>query len=126
MDTTQNQKRKKSESWRGSEKPSQDKQTRQKSNLDSETITVRGEKVTLPPDIKNLQEFDWDDPKNKKWIKEQDKKTVERYGRLSTEQMESIYKAKLRLLSQSPALDEKRAFDLAWEHVTGKKLPAEA
>ena len=81
-----------------------------------------GEMIEIPDDVKNLPEFDWDNPKNQEWLAKEEEQNIRRYGKLTTEQMNQIYKIKCHLLENNPSLDPKKAFDLAWEKVLKKKL----
>src|SRR3989338_10336335 len=95
MDITRDLKKRRGKLEHGLEKPSQDKRTQ--INKENKIMLENGEIIEILQDIKNLQEFDWDDPKNQEWIRELDEKNIKRYGKLSVEQMEKIYQAKLNL-----------------------------
>ena len=77
----------------------------------------------MPPDLKNLPEFDWNNPENQKILKTEEEVRIKKYGKLTCKQMDQICEIKEILLKEDSALPRKRAFDLDWEKVTGKKLP---
>lgn len=81
-----------------------------------------GEIIEMPDDIKNLPEFDCDDPDTQVWVRKEEEQNIKKYGKLTTEQMNQIYKIKCQLLNDNPSLDPKKAFDLAWEKAFQKKL----
>lgn len=85
--------RKKSES--GSEKLS-------RANTAPETVEVNGKTYQMPDDLKGLPEFDWDDPINKKWAQIEQERFIKKYGRLTSEQFESMYHRRLELEKQHP------------------------
>ena len=77
----------------------------------------------MAPDLWEMEEFDWDDPENQKWLKEEEEKRIKKYGKLTSKQYDKIIDIKEALLREEPTLPGKKAFDFAWEKVTGKKLP---
>ena len=76
----------------------------------------------MAPDLWEMEEFDWDDPESQRWLKEEEEKRIKKYGKLTTKQYEKILDIKEALLREKPTLPGKKAFDLAWENITGKKL----
>lgn len=83
---------------------------------------VDGKAFKMPPDLKDLPEFDWDDPENQKMMKAEEEARIKKYGKLTCKQMDRICEAKETLLNEDLTLSRKKAFDLAWERVTGKRL----
>lgn len=91
---------------------------------DEEFLSILEGKITaMAPDLWDLEEFDWDDPENQKWLKEEEEKRIRKYGKLTCEQYDKIIEVKDSLLKEHPIIERKKAFDLAWKKVTGKKLP---
>lgn len=86
-------------------------------------LIFEGKIGAMAPDLWDLEEFDWDDPENQKWLKEEEEKRIRKYGKLTCEQYDKIIEVKDSLLKEKPTMERKKAFDLAWEKVTGKKLP---
>ncbi len=86
MDTTRDQKSEKKRSARTSEKSSHDN-TDQKINDVSYTLDD-GRVVKMAPDLKDLPEFDWDDPNQKKWAEEQLEKWRKKHPTLTQEEMD--------------------------------------
>jgi hypothetical protein len=121
MDIIQTRRKKKKKSESTSEKSVQDKALEDIS-LGADTFTVDGKIYKMPPDLNNLPEFDWDDPENQKMIQKEEAVRIKKYGKLTCKQMDQICKVKEALLKEKPALPRKKAFDLSWEKVTGKKL----
>jgi len=92
---------------------------------DEEFLLIFERKITaMAPDLWEMEEFDWDDPKNQKMIQEEEETRIKKYGKLNSKQMDQIYEIKDTLLKENPTLSRKKAFDLALERVTGKKLPS--
>ncbi|MBI2609094.1 MAG: hypothetical protein HYW47_05775 [Deltaproteobacteria bacterium] len=81
-----------------------------------------GKIVAMAPDLWEMEEFDWDDPESQKWLKEEEEKRIKKYGKLTYEQYNKIVEIKETLLKENTNIKGVKAFDLAWEKVTGKKL----
>lgn len=93
---------------------------------DEEFLSIDEGKITAwAPDLWEMEEFDWDDPENQKWLKEEEEKRIKKYGRLTSEQYDKIIDLKEALLKEEPTLPGEKAFDLAWKKVTGKKIRAQ-
>lgn len=93
---------------------------------DEEFLSIFEGKITaMAPDLWDLEEFDWDDPENQKWLKEEEEKRIRKYGKLTCEQYDKIIEVKDSLLKEHPSMERKKAFNLAWEKMTGKKLPSQ-
>ncbi|MEK7790056.1 MAG: hypothetical protein AAB309_00335 [Deltaproteobacteria bacterium] len=105
------------------EKSVQDKPIENTSIKDDEMFYVGGKAYKMPSDLKDLPEFDWNDPENQKMLKAEEEAQIKKYGKLTCKQMDQICETKAILLKEDSALPRKKAFDLAWEKVTGKKLP---
>src|SRR3989338_496644 len=61
--------------------------------IDEEHLLLFDNKITaMAPDLWDLDEFDWDDPKNQKMLKEEEEARVKKYGRLTSEQYGKIIK----------------------------------
>lgn len=90
-----------------------------------ETFEVDGIHYPLPPDYYELEEFDLDDPENIKMMKEEEEANIRKYGRLTSKELDEICIIKEDIISKNPGIKRKKAFDLAWEKFTGKKLPNE-
>lgn len=85
MDITQNQKSEKKKLARTSEKRSRDS-TAPKINGDTYTLDD-GRVVTIAPDLKDLPEFDWDNPDQKKWAEKQLEKWRRKEPNLTSEEL---------------------------------------
>ena|SRR3989338_3871121 len=123
MDITIDPKRKRRKSGHTSEKSVQDKPIENSNLKDNDMFYVDEKAYKMPPDLKNLPEFDWNNPENQKILKTEEEVRIKKYGKLTCKQMDQICEIKEILLKEDSALPRKRAFDLAWEKVTGKKLP---
>ena len=86
MDIIRNQKSEKKKSARTSEKLSRDN-TDPKINDDTYTLDD-GRTIEMAPDLKNLPEFDWDDPQQRKWAEEQLEKWKKKNPKLTQEEVD--------------------------------------
>ena len=86
MDITRNQRLEKKKSARTSEKRSRGN-TAQKTNDNTYTLDD-GRIVKMAPDLKDLPEFDWDDPEQKKWAEEQLEKWRKKEPNLTSEELD--------------------------------------
>src|SRR3989338_604163 len=76
----------------------------------------------MAPDLWEMEEFDWDALESQKWLKEEEEKRIKKYDKLTYEQYNKIVEIKETLLKKNTNIKGVKAFDLAWEKVTGKKL----
>lgn len=94
MDFTRNRKLGKKRSARTSEKPSQD-------NInpiisEDEYTLDDGRVVKMAPDLKDLPEFDWDDPKQRKWAEDLLEKWRKKEPNLTSEELDRRADARLK------------------------------
>jgi hypothetical protein len=86
MDITRDRKLEKKKSARTSEKSSRDNTDQQ---IDHDTYTLEdGRTVKMAPDLKDLPEFDWDDPQQKKWAEDQMEKWQKRHPNLTQAELD--------------------------------------
>ena len=126
MDTIRIQKSKRRKLGHTSAKLARGKAIEDIKKYDDDTFTVNGKIYKMPADLKNLPEFDWDDPENQKMVQREEEERIKKYGRLTCEQLDQICLVKEEILKDNPKLQRKKAFDLAWEKVTGKKLSGQS
>ena|SRR3990167_1795381 len=117
MDTIQAQKKTKKRSGSTSEKSLKGKltgDTKKDTNLRDTNIVSNFNKQV---------DSDYSDPKIRKYLKEQHLESFKKYGFISAEDFDEIvdYKELLRL--KNPKLSHNNAFDIAYEKLTGRKLP---
>ena len=116
MDITIDPKKKKKESEDVSALPSKDKRMK---NI--------GKNNPLPASKMNdLEEFDWDDPKNQSVIKKWDensRKFVEKYELKGDTPVDKILKLTEELKKADASLSHCHAWDQAWETIMKKKVP---
>lgn len=86
------------------EKRSRDN-TAQKTNKDTYTLDD-GRVVQMAPDLKDLPEFDWDDPDQKKWAEEQLEKWRKKEPNLTSEELDrrvdALLESEKELRKKSP------------------------
>lgn len=117
MDTIRAQKKRKKLSEPTSGKLSKGKLTEDT----KKDISLRDTKIIS--NYNKQVDADFSDPKIRKYLKEQHKKSFTRYGFISAEDYEEIVEYKELLRTSNPKLTHNQAFDMAYEKLTGKKLP---
>ena len=86
MDITRDRKLEKKKSARTSGKSSRDNTDQR---IDNDMYTLEdGRTVKMAPDLKDLPEFDWDDPKQKKWAEDQMEKWQKKHPNLTREELD--------------------------------------
>lgn len=73
----------------------------------------------------DLEEFDWDDPKNKEWI-ESEERRMRKYWetklkRMTEEEMDTMVDIKLALRKENPKLTSKQTSEIARKRVLAKR-----
>src|SRR3989338_11640906 len=125
MDITIDRRKRKKELGSTSQTSSGDKRTGDIKNKTKGTFEVDGKIYPLPPDYDESVEFDWGGPENQwfvKKIEEESRQREKKYGKLTVAQSEAIYKETETLMACDSSLSRKKAYNFAWEKVTGKKL----
>ncbi|HLB58751.1 MAG TPA: hypothetical protein VJL87_01525 [Bdellovibrionota bacterium] len=117
MDIIRDQKKMKKRSGSTSEKSLKGKLT---GGLKKD-INLRDKKIVS--NFNKQVDSDYGDPKIRKYLKEQHQKSFKRYGFISAEDFDEIVEYKELLRSSNPKLTHNKAFDIAYEKLTGKKLP---
>jgi len=83
MDITIDPKRKRRKSGHTSEKSVQDKPIENSNLKDNDMFYVDEKAYKMPPDLKNLPEFDWNNPENQKILKTEEEVRIKKYGKLT-------------------------------------------
>lgn len=86
MDITRDLKKRKRKSECGLLTPVPGKPIQSSIDEENKIMLENGEMIEIPADIKNLPEFDWDDPNTQAWVKKEEEQNIKKYGKLTTEQ----------------------------------------
>lgn len=82
---------------------------------------LSGEKIKIADDLRNLPEFDWDDPKNQKWAQEEEQRFKDVYGRISHEEIFQLADLRKKIHTNNPSLSSKEAAKLALKQFKNNK-----
>ncbi|MBI2606459.1 MAG: hypothetical protein HYW49_10315 [Deltaproteobacteria bacterium] len=96
MDITQDLKKKREKSERGSAK-------RSRGSTAPETVELNGKIYELPPDYNELEEINYDDPGVQKWLAEIEAESIRRYGKTTHEELDYMYQRRQELQKIYPS-----------------------
>lgn len=88
---------------------------------DSETILVDEVPVELPPDFHQLSEANHDDPQIKQWCEEGDKRFIEKFGKISHEELFKIEKSAYQIIKENTKLGFREAVNIAMRRISFRK-----
>lgn len=94
--------------------------------IDEDDLFILDGKICAwDPDLKNYEEFDWDDPKNKPMIEEEEKRMRHYWEttlqRMTCEELDTLVNLKLSLKKEKPLLSWKEISDIAVNEVLSRR-----
>ena len=113
MDTIRDRELKKRKPEPGSEKSSHGKATGDSKN-EPFSVVIDGEKIVMAPDLADLPEADYDDPAIQAMIRETEAARLNKFGKLTSEDIEKLSELREAVQRENPDLSWEEITDLAW------------
>ena len=108
MDTTIGPKKERRESEPTLEKPSPGKHV-----LKEGEYLVDGKVTLVAPDLKELEEFDWDAPENGEWIESENRRLRDKFHGMDLKKLDEMMSIREEIRRCNPNLSMKDATELA-------------
>ena len=104
MDISHDLKKQKRKAEHGLEKLSQNNIAPQTDNscFTEGVIEVGGKVYRMPDDLNDLKEIDYSDPDVKIWIEKEKAESIQKYGNITTEEVEYMFTRRLELQKELP------------------------
>ncbi len=118
MDIIHDLNRKKKKSEHTSARLSQGKAT---GSLKDDEYMLNGEIIKMAPDLKDLPEFNCDDPASQAWTEASEQRFKDKYGKITHEEMCRLIEIQKHLRQENPDLTPKIAANLAWDRFQQQK-----
>jgi len=80
------------------------------------------EPVLMAEDLIDLPEADYNDPLIQQMIKEDEESSLKRFGKITSEELEELYRRADKLQEESRGLKRREAVDVAWSRMKSEKL----
>ena len=75
----------------------------------------------LPPDLQHISEANYDDPKVKQWCEEGEKRFIEKFGKISHEELFKIENLAHQVQKENPKLNFREAVDIVMKRMPFRK-----